>query len=417
MADASAETELPGAPALPKAATAEPRPELFSRAFVALCAAGFLAFSSQFLIQPVLPLLVVQRLGGDEALVGLMVAAFSLPSVILRPWMGRLVDEWSTRGVMLAGMATLAFSSVSYLVQSLVALFVVRIIHGTGWAAFNSGGHTMVGRLAPPVRRGEASGIYNLMPALAQMIMPAVGLAVLAATDFEGPFLLAAAMAVGGLFAIPLVVGRKSEAAAKAAAPPTSRSLLEHGAILPMVIEIMFTSVQALFLIYPPLFALDKGIPIEQLTIYYPVVGLTLVVSRAALARLSDKVGRGPVLVGGAAMAIVGLIVGAFANDVLVLTIAGMLWALAASVTSPTAMALAIDRAEAGRMGAAMATYSLGFQLGLGGGAALWGVVISLVGFSQAFLVATLGELLLVGLLIYTRNSLGGRPTRTTATT
>ena len=91
-------------------------------------------------------------------MVGLMVAAFSLPSVILRPWMGRLVDEWSTRGVMLAGMATLAVSSVAYLAQSFVALFTVRIVHGTGWAAFNSGGHTMVGRLAPPARRGEASG-------------------------------------------------------------------------------------------------------------------------------------------------------------------------------------------------------------------------------------------------------------------
>jgi predicted MFS family arabinose efflux permease len=404
VADAQAEAVA----AAPPPSEAAERASLYSRAFVALCAAGFLAFSSQFLIQPVLPLLVVQRLGGDEALVGLMVAAFSLPSVILRPWMGRLVDEWSTRGVMLAGMATLAFSSVAYLLQSLVALFAVRIVHGTGWAAYNSAGHTMVGRLAPPIRRGEASGIYNLMPALAQMIMPAVGLAVLAATDFEGPFLLAAAMAFGGLFAIPLVVGRRSEAVAKPARQPTSRSLLERGAILPMVIEMTFTSVQALFLIYPPLFALDKGIPIEQLTLYYPVVGLTLVVSRAALAKLSDRVGRGPVLIGGALTAIVGLVVGAFANDVLTLAIAGMLWALAASVASPTAMALAIDRAETGRMGAAMATYSLGFQLGLGGGAALWGVVISLVGFSAAFLLATIGELLLVALLIYARNSLSG---------
>jgi predicted MFS family arabinose efflux permease len=340
-----------------------------------------------------------------------MVAAFSLPSVIFRPWMGRLVDEWSTRGVMLVGMATLAFSSVAYLAQSLVALFAVRVIHGTGWAAYNTGGHTMVGRLAPPVRRGEASGIYNLMPALAQMIMPAVGLAVLVATDFEGPFLLAAAMAVGGLFAIPLVVGRKSEeAAAKPVQQPSSRSLLERGAILPMVIEMMFTSVQALFLIYPPLFALDKGIPIEQLTLYYPVVGVTLAVSRGVLARLSDRVGRGPVLIGGAIMAIAGLVVGAFANDVLTLTIAGMLWALAASVASPTAMALAIDRAEPGRMGAAMATYSLGFQLGLGVGAAVWGLLISRIGFSQTFLVATVAEIALVGLLLYARKSLGGRP-------
>src|SRR5206468_1077799 len=101
-----------------------------------------------------------------------------------------------------------------------------------------------VGRLAPPARRGEASGIYNLMPALAQMVMPAVGLAVLAARGYDAAFLLAAVMATAGLLAIPLVTGRRAESAARAQAPqPRSRSLLERGAILPMVIEIMFTSV------------------------------------------------------------------------------------------------------------------------------------------------------------------------------
>jgi predicted MFS family arabinose efflux permease len=240
------------------------------------------------------------------------------------------------------------------------------------------------------------------------MTMPAIGLAVFAAVGFDGTFLLAAGAATAGLLAIPLITSRRAEVAARPAQAPSSRSLLERGAILPMVIEIMFTSVQALFLIYPPLFALDRGIPLEQLTIYYPVVGVTLVVSRAALARLSDKVGRGPVLVGGAATAIVGLAVGALANDVLTLGIGGALWALAASVTSPTAMALAIDRADPARMGAAMATYSLGFQLGLGGGAAVWGAVIAAAGYSTTFLLAIVAELALVGVLLVGWNSLRG---------
>ena len=185
-----------------------------------------------------------------------------------------------------------------------------------------------------------------------------------------------------------------------------------------MIFEMLFTSVQSLFLIFPPLFALDRGIPLEQLTLYYLAVGITLVVARGALARVSDRFGRGPVLIAGATMAILGLAVASFANDVLTLGIGGMLWALGASVSSPTAMALAMDRSEPGRMGAAMATYSLGFQLGLGGGAAVWGLVISAVGFSQSFVVAIGTEVVLIALLLYSWNNLGGRPTRgATATT
>jgi MFS family permease len=417
MAEETEVSELPDVPAevaAPASASAEAidnRPELFTQAFLALCIVGFLGFASQFIIQPVLPLLIVAR-GGDEILVGLVVAAFSLPSVVLRPWMGRLVDEWSTRGVLSAGTITLALSSAAYLIPGYLALFAVRIAHGTGWAAFNTGGHSMVGRLAPPARRGEAAGIYNLMPGLAQMAMPAIGLALLAAFGFDAPFLAAAGLAAAAILAVPLVTGRGA-ARQQSHAQPASRSLLERGAVLPMVIEIMFTSVQSLFLIYPPLFAIDRGLPVEQLTLYYPAVGITLVIARAVLARLSDRVGRAPVLIGGATVAILGLAVAAIANDILTLAIGGSLWALAASVTSPTAMALAIDRAEPGRMGAAMATYSLGFQLGLGGGAAVWGFAIAAVGFSNSFLLAIVTEVALIGLLLYARaglRGLGGGP-------
>jgi predicted MFS family arabinose efflux permease len=51
-------------------------------------------------------------------------------------------------------------------------------------------------------------------------------------------------------------------------------------------------------------------------------------------------------------------------------------------------MALAIDRADPRRMGAAMATYSLGFQLALGLGAAAWGIVIDAVGYPGPYIGA-----------------------------
>lgn len=405
MADVSAETA-----AGVSSGAADAREALFTRAFLALLVVGFAGFASQFIIQPVLPLLVVAR-GGDATLVGLIVAAFSLPSVVFRPWMGRLVDEWSTRNVLSSGLVTIAASSVAYLLPTFIALFAVRIVHGTAWAAYNTGGHALVGRLAPPSRRGEASGVYNLMPGLAQVTMPAIGLALLAAFGFDAPFFAAAGLAAAGLVAVPIVVAHRG-ALARPEVQPSSRSLLERGAVLPMVIEILFSATWSLFLIFPPLFAQDRGLPVEQLTLYYPAVGITLVVARAVLARLSDRIGRRPVLIGGTAMSIAALAVAALANDVMVLAAAGMLWALAASVTSPTAMALAMDRAESGRMGAAMATYSLGFQLGLGGGAAAFGAAIAAVGFSNTFLLAIAVEVALVALLVYARQALGGAPPR-----
>ena len=66
MADVSAETEIAGTPALPAPATTEPRPSSSAARSSRCVPPAFLAFSSQFLIQPVLPLLVVQRLAATR---------------------------------------------------------------------------------------------------------------------------------------------------------------------------------------------------------------------------------------------------------------------------------------------------------------------------------------------------------------
>jgi hypothetical protein len=77
-------------------------PPLYDRRFITLCTVVFLGFSSFAVIGPVLPILVLE-LGGNAALVGLIVAIYRVPSVLVRPFLGRLVDTWNQRGVWLLG--------------------------------------------------------------------------------------------------------------------------------------------------------------------------------------------------------------------------------------------------------------------------------------------------------------------------
>jgi predicted MFS family arabinose efflux permease len=378
---------------------APPRTALMTRPFVAICAIMLLGFSSNYVIQPILPILVLQR-GGDATLVGLIIAAFSFPSVVLRPFMGRLVDEWSQRRVLGVGTGLMSLSGFAYLVPNLGAIFVNRIVHGTAWAAFNTAANSTLARLAPAGRRGEASGIFNLMPGIAQMVMPAVGLLLLGAFDTEGPFLASGLLGL----AVFAVVAFGPLPKAQPAPPPPSGAisgLLERGAVLPMTLEFLFTSTSALFLVYPPVFAASHNIPVSDLTLYYPVYGIALVGVRFAAGRFLDRAPRGVVIAAGAIVAIAALGLAVFADSTPSLTVAGALYASAAAFTSPTTMALAIDRADPRRMGAAMATYSLGFQLALGAGAAAWGFLIDAFGYPAPYIGAIglqVGVLILLGL-------------------
>jgi predicted MFS family arabinose efflux permease len=265
----------------------------------------------------------------------------------------------------------------------------------------------MLARLAPAERRGEASGIYNLMPGIAQMTLPSLGLLLLAAFGMPAPFVACAALGLAGAV-IALTGPFRGERLATMPGPRTAGGgLLERGAVLPMVFELLFSLVFSLFLVFPPLFATSKGIPVSDLAVYYPVYGATLVGVRALSGRFLDRAPRARVVAAGAILAGVGLAVSALAETVAVLTVGGALYAAAAAFTSPTLMALAIDRADPRRLGAAMATYTLGFQLAIGAGAALWGIIIDALGYPAPYLAGILVQAVLLGALVAFRGSLG----------
>ena len=387
------------------------RPALYTGPLIAICAVGLLGFASNFVIQPILPVLVLEH-GGDATLVGLVIAAFSFPSVALRPFMGRLVDEWSNRLVLAAGMLIIALAGIAYLVPSLLIIFAIRVIHGTAWAAFNTGGHSMLARLAPPERRGEASGTYNLMPGIAQMVMPAVGLMLLGALGTPAPFIACGLLGLAGLAIVAGGPLHGFQPMPVSGTRPAS-GLIEGGAFLPMLLELLFSLSFTLFLVFPPVFAASRGIPLEELTIYYPIYGGALVGVRALSGRFLDRAPRGLVVAAGSALAIAGLAVAAAADSVGVLTVGAAIYAAAAAFTSPTMMAMAIDRSDPRRLGAAMATYTLGFQLAIGAGAALWGVVIDAFSYPAPYLVAIGVQIVLLLVLFAYRSALGAPTMRT----
>lgn len=388
------------------------KPRLYDRRFLTLLSIVFLGFASFATIGPVLPILVLE-LGGTAATVGFIVAVYSLPSVLLRPLIGRLIDTWSQRNVWILGTGGLALSGFLYVVPSLMFVGLLRLVHGTAWAAFNTGGNTTLARIAPQPRRAEAAGIFSLMPSLAQMVMPSVGLLLVSVGGTPAAFLAAGAIAL--VATIIVVIGPFPRGPLSDQPPPPGplwRSLIERRALLPMWIEFLWMSANVLFFIFPPLFAEAKGFPIEDLALYYPVVGGVLIVSRLLIGPRLDRFPRGLPLVVAVSFGALALVVASFAQTVVLLTVAGAIFATGSSVVSPIATALAIDRADPQRRGAAMATYSLGYQLGFGLGSALWGLLIASLGFPSPYLVGILAMAGILAIVTWARGDLMAAPVR-----
>ena len=250
------------------------------------------------------------------------------------------------------------------------------------------------------------------MPSLAFMIAPAIGLVLL---DRVGPSAAFAAAGLLGIAAALVIRLGPLHGIPETPAPSRGhswRNLLERSATLPMSIEFLWVMTNVLFLIFPPVWAVARDIPVSDLTLYYPIVGGTVVVSRLVIGRRLDRWSRGAAIATGTVLGGSAVVIAAFADTVGLLTFAGALYAGSSSLVSPTASALAIDRSDPQRRGAAMATYSMGFPLGNGVGALLWGFVIAAAGFPVPFVLALL-TMVAIGLLVWaSRDDLFSRTAR-----
>jgi MFS family permease len=382
---------------------------LYGLRFAALLLVVFLGFASFSLIQPVLPVLVLEY-GGDASTVGLVMLIFAVPSLLLRPFIGTLVDRWSRLATLALGTTGLGLAGLMYLLPGLGAIAATRMVHGASWAAFNTAASSTLAEVAPASRRAEAAGIYTLMTNLAQMIGPTTALLLFGAYGFGGPFIAAGAL---GFLGMLVAVSGTLPDRDRGTPSPTGgivRGLIERTSLLPMTIEFLWISGQTLFVAYPPVFAEEKGIPLADLAIYYPVMGGVLILTRLIVGRHLDRYPRHLVLSVGISIGIVGLLVAATAEDLPRLLLAACIFAIGSGATSPLATAIAIDRADPARRGAAMATYGLGYQLGFGIGGAVWGVMIAAYGYPAPYLGAAAALVALLVFLAMRKEGLTRRP-------
>lgn len=364
---------------------------MWSRTFVLLCLTQFLGYAHNAVLTPTLPLYVT-HLGGSAFVVGLVLAAFSVTSVLVRPLVGYWTDAWRDSGVQSTGTFLLGLSVLLWLVPLTKVVALGNAMRGIAWAGLNTGGYALLAAITPYTRRGEASGYYGGIQSSASIIFPYVALRLVDAPQggFASVILLSAVLGLLGgglgLFLIgprdPIMVGERPEPNR-----PKLRgasSLVDPGVLLASALLLCFNLPHPAVTGFLVLYARELGI--HDIGWYFVVSGLTNVVTRPLLGRWSDRVGRGLTLAAAFILEILSLLLLVAASSLIVVILSGILYAVGTAVGISTIMALAIDRADPQRRGVAMATFSIAFPLSVGLGAVLAGAVADLAGYRVMYL-------------------------------
>lgn len=168
---------------------------LFTRNFMLTCFATLLFYMSFHLLLPTLPVYVL-GLGGTEGDVGLVMSAFAMASVFMRPFAGQWVDCGHKKSLMLAGAVVYVVSAILYgVVTQVKGLVAVRFLHGLGIGMYSTAASSLISDSVPPHRRGEGLGYFLLATSLAMAVGPVVGVGIVEKLSYSALFITSATLA------------------------------------------------------------------------------------------------------------------------------------------------------------------------------------------------------------------------------
>lgn len=155
---------------------------------------------------PLLPELQ-ERTGADDVVLGLTMASYAVPPLVLSIPLGYAMDRHSSRRLpLVGGLLFLALGSVLIpLAESPGPLALGRFAQGMSFTLVLVSGMALVADITPPSRRGEALGTAFGMEAFGALAGPGLGGLLREAGPFAAPFVLIAVAAVALALAISVL--------------------------------------------------------------------------------------------------------------------------------------------------------------------------------------------------------------------
>lgn len=162
--------------------------------------ANFTMAFSGYLLTPLLPLYLSEQFGATKDTIGLVLAGYIVAALLVRPFSGYLADSFPRKKVLLLALALNAVIFGGYMVAgTLLLFFIVRTLHGGPFGASSVANSTVAIDVLPSSRRTEGIGYYGLSNNLGTAIAPTIGVYVYTQThSFQFLFLLALVVALVG---------------------------------------------------------------------------------------------------------------------------------------------------------------------------------------------------------------------------
>lgn len=180
----------------------KPLERLWNRNYCIAMAGNFMLFFSFYLLTPLLPIYLDAEFDADKDMIGLVLSGYVIAALIVRPFSGFIVDSFNRKKVLTICFFFFFVCFTGYIGAGTLLMFaIVRTIHGLPFGATTVANSTVAIDVLPSSRRNEGIGFYGLSNNLAMAFAPSAGIWIYSATgNFMVLFWISLAVALAGFW-------------------------------------------------------------------------------------------------------------------------------------------------------------------------------------------------------------------------
>jgi predicted MFS family arabinose efflux permease len=365
---------------------------LWTKSFIMLMVGNLFVFMSFQMLIPTLPP-YIKSIGASGLEIGLVTALFSIGAVLIRPFIGHMLEYKHRKSLVLIGAVILLLITILYPISRIVMIFLlIRFVHGLAWGWSTTVNGTAAVDVIPFSRLGEGMGYFGLSTTIGYIIAPSLGIFVYNVTTFTTLIVISSILGFISVVLLALVRYQTPEAVVKTKKENLTfsylDSLVEKSSWFPSLITLIiclgYGTVSTFIVIYGE----EKGL--DQIFLFYILNAIIATVARPFAGKWFDEKGPVAMVYFCISATFVGLWILSYAQTNFMLAVAGGLFGLGFGCALPILQSWTLSMTPENRRGVANGMFFSSIDLGIGLSGIIFGTIAQFTDTANLFRMSSL---------------------------
>ena len=360
---------------------------MWNKDFILLIMSNFLMCITYYAVISALPIYLVSELQATKSQVGFVVAAYTIASVLIRPFSGFTLDKFSRREVFLVALIIYSFLFAGYLVAiTITALILLRFAQGLTWGFTTISASTIAVDIIPSPQRGEGIGYFGLSTTLGMSVGPVIGLFVCHHWGYivmfvSGLFISLASFTCAYFIRLPKqsLEGKHIQF--------RLNNLFDKKSIRPSINVLIIMSTYGGLLSFIALYGREIGI--QNSSFFFLIFSGGIAASRLVAGKAFDRKGPGRILTICLMLLIIGFPLLAMVQNAIGFYIAAIIIGFGIGVVFPTFQSMVNNLADVNHRGVANSTLYTALDIGMGFGMIMAGLIAQYISIAAIFAISS----------------------------